>query len=169
MHGLRRADGLISMRYLRRDHSLSMTRIPRLTPRDQEILGAVGRFRMLTREQVKRWFFAEVSEPVVTGVLARLARHGWLGVERIAGNGMQVLWLSPKGRDLLVDQGRPPFDLFPARGPVPAKDFAHTVEIGNTAAWLMEQVPLPDELLPAWQLQRLYGGRISPIPDQIGR
>src|SRR5947209_4987487 len=122
---------------------------------------------MLTRPQVKRWFFENVSEPVVTRFVERGVRDGYLGVERLHGNGMQVLWLTRKGRDMLAACGVPAADLFPATGPAAAKDFQHTMEIGNTALWLMKRTPAPDELLPAWALQRYFGGRLRAIPDLL--
>jgi len=139
----------------------------KLSARDLEVLTAIGRFRMLTRPQVKRWFFDSVSEPVVTRFIERGSRGGHLGVERLHGNGMQVLWLTRKGRDALVAQGIPAADLFPATGPAAAKDFEHTLEIGNAAVWLMKRSPAPDELLPAWALQRYFSGRLTAIPDLL--
>jgi hypothetical protein len=122
---------------------------------------------MLTRPQVKRWLFAEVSEPVVTRSIARLAGSGCLGVERIGGNGMQVLWLTRKGREMLAGLDVPVGDLFPGSGPAAAKDFAHTVEIGNAAVWLHSRTPRPDEVIPAWQLQRIFHGNLAAIPDLL--
>lgn len=139
---------------------------PKLSSRDLEVLTAIGRFRMLTRPQVKRWFFECVSEPVVTRFIERASRHGYLGVERLHGNGMQILWLTRKGRDTLVASAVSAVDLFPATGPAAAKDFSHTVEIGNTALWLTKKTPSPDELLPAWALQRYFAGSAA-VPDLL--
>jgi hypothetical protein len=139
----------------------------KLSARDLEALTAVGRFRMLIRPQVKRWFFDSVSEPVVTRFIERGNRDGLLGVERLHGNGMQVLWLTRKGRDMLVAHGVAAADLFPATGPAAAKDFDHTAEIGNVAVWLMKRTPVPDEILPAWALQRYFSGRLRAIPDLL--
>lgn len=135
--------------------------------RDLLVLAAIGRFRMLTRPQVKRWFFAGVSEPVVTRFLKRAESTGYLGVERLGGNGMQLLWLTRKGRDLLVARGTPAADLFPATGPAAPKDFAHTMAIGDTASWLARRDPQPDELLPSWAIQRYFGGKLGVIPDLL--
>jgi hypothetical protein len=138
-----------------------------LQPRDFDVLRAVGRFRMLTRPQVKRWLFPEVTEPVVTRFMNRAEKGGYLGVERLHGNGMQVLWLTRRGRDLLVARGTPGADLFPATGHVAAKDFEHTAMIGEAAVWLATRNPAPDELLPAWTLQRFFAGRMAVIPDLL--
>lgn len=140
------------------------TKIPE---RDLLALTAIGRFRMLTRPQVKRWLFPDVSEPVVTRFLKRAEAAGHLGVERLGGNGMQLLWLTRKGRDVLVAHGTPAADLFPTTGPPPAKDFAHTAAIGDVAVWLARRDPPPDELLPAWAIQRYFGGNVRVIPDLL--
>jgi len=138
-----------------------------LLDRDAEVLAAVGRFRMLTRPQVKRWFFGSVSEPVVTRFLQRTQHSGHLGVARLGGNGMQVLWLTRKGRDALVARGSSAADLFPGTGPAAAKDFDHTVAIAEAAIWLALRTPSPNELLPAWALARFFGGSLSAIPDLL--
>jgi protein involved in plasmid replication-relaxation len=139
----------------------------KLSARDLEVLTAIGRFRMLTRPQVKRWFFESVSEPVVTRFIGRGTRDGLLGVERLHGNGTQLFWLTRKGRDVLVAHGVAAAELFPTSGPVAAKDFEHTAEIGNVAVWLMKRMPAPDELLPAWALQRYFSGQLQAIPDLL--
>jgi hypothetical protein len=144
-----------------------MSRAPRLTLRDREILAAVGRFRMLTRGQVKRWFFHDVSEPVVTRFFQRSMISGYLGVERLGGNGIQVAWLTRKGRDALVRDGVPGADLFAATGPAAAKDFEHTRAIGDVAVWLAARTAAPDELLPSWMIARLFGGRLPIVPDLL--
>lgn len=140
----------------------------RVLPRDIEAYVLVGRFRMLTRQQLKRWLFADVTEAMVTRFFDRSTDRGYLGVERLHGNGMQVCWLTKKGRDFLVDGGHAAAaDLFPASGPVPAKDFEHTMEIVNAAVAMRGHVPLPDELLPAWAVQRLFAGKLTVWPDLL--
>jgi hypothetical protein len=140
----------------------------RILPRDIEAYALVGRFRMLTRQQLKRGLFAEVSETIVTRFFDRATERGYLGVERLHGNGIQVCWLTKKGRDFLVDGGHAAAsDLFPASGPVPAKDFEHTVEIVNAALAMRRRSPVPDELLPAWAVQRLFEGKLTVWPDLL--
>lgn len=140
----------------------------RTLPRDVEALTLVGRFRMLTRQQLKAWCFPLVSETMVTRFFDRATEHGYLGVERLHGNGIQVCWLTKKGRDFLVDGGHAAAtNLFPASAPVPAKDFAHTVEVVNAARAMHGRRPAPDELLPAWMLQRLFAGKLPVWPDLL--
>jgi protein involved in plasmid replication-relaxation len=139
----------------------------KLPPRDVELLRIVGRFRMLSRAQVKRWLFAGLSDPIVTRCIDRLASRGYLGVERLHGNGIQVLWLCRAGKELLIDNGMPAVDLFAATRPATAKDFEHTLAMGDVAAWLATKNPAPDELLPAWAVQRVFGGVSKSIPDLV--
>lgn len=140
----------------------------RLLPRDIEAYALIGRFRMLTRQQLKGWLFDGVSETMVTRFFERAVDRGYLGVERLQGNGIQVCWLTKKGYEFLVDGGHASAsDLFPASGPVPAKDFAHTVEIGNAAFAMHRRTPPPDELLPAWAIQRLFAGKLPVWPDLL--
>ena len=140
----------------------------RVLPRDIEAYIVVGHFRMLTRQQLKGWLFADVSETMVTRFFDRATERGFLGVERLHGNGMQVCWLTKKGRDFLVDGGHSASsDLFPASGPVPAKDFQHTVEIVNAALAMRRRTLAPDELLPAWMVQRLFAGKLTVWPDLL--
>lgn len=138
-----------------------------LLERDAVVLAAIGRFRMLTRPQVKRWLFPDVSEPVVTRFVKRMETAAYLGVSRIGGNGIQVFWLTRKGRDALVTRGVSAADLFPASGPAAAKDFEHTIAIGEAAVWLSVRDRAPDELLPAWALARYFGGTLDAIPDLL--
>lgn len=136
--------------------------------RDIEAYVLAGRFRMLTRQQLKSWLFGAVTEPMVTRFFDRSTGRGYLGVERLHGNGIQVCWLTKKGRDFLVDGGHASAaDLFPASGPVPAKDFEHTVQIVNAALAMYRRVPTPDELLPAWTVQRFFAGTLAVWPDLL--
>jgi hypothetical protein len=140
----------------------------RILPRDIEAYVLVARFRMLTRQQLKSWLFSNVSETMVTRFFDRSTERGYLGVERLQGNGIQVCWLTKKGRDFLVDGGHAtPSDLFPASGAAPAKDFEHTVEIVNAALAMRRRTPAPDELLPAWAVQRLFAGKLTVWPDLL--
>ena len=140
----------------------------RILPRDIEAYALAGRFRMITRQQLKRWLFADVTEAMVTRFFDRSTERGYLGVERLQGNGIQLCWLTKRGRDFLVDGGHAAAaDLFPASGPVPAKDFEHTVEIINAALAMRRRTPAPDELLPAWAVQRLFDGKLTVWPDLL--
>jgi hypothetical protein len=147
---------------------MAATKRHRILPRDIEAYILVGRFRMLTRQQLKGWLFDGVSETIVTRFFDRAMERGYLGVERLHGNGIQICWLTKKGRDFLVDGSHAAeSDLFPASGPVAAKDFEHTVEIVNAALAMHRRTPAPDEQLPAWMVQRLFVGKLTVWPDLL--
>lgn len=147
---------------------MATTKKHRILQRDVDAYTLVGRFRMLTRQQLKSWLFADVSETMVTRFFDRSIERGYLEVERLQGNGIQVCWLTKKGRNFLVDGGHTAAsDLFPATGPVAAKDFAHTVQIVNAALAMRRRDPAPDELLPAWAVQRLFQGKLTVWPDLL--
>lgn len=147
---------------------MATTKKHRILQRDLDAYALVGRFRMLTRQQLKSWLFANVSETMVTRFFDRAIERGYLSVERLQGNGIQVCWLTKKGRDFLVDGAHAAAsDLFPASGPVAAKDFDHTVEIVNAALAMRRRTPAPDELLPAWTVQRLFAGKLTVWPDLL--
>jgi len=147
---------------------MAITKRHRILPRDIDAYALAGCFRMLTRQQLKGWLFSDVTEAMVTRFFDRSTERGYLGVERLQGNGIQVCWLTKKGRDFLVDGGHAAAsDLFPASGPVPAKDFEHTVEIVNAALAMRRRTPTPDELLPAWAVQRLFAGKLTVWPDLL--
>jgi len=123
---------------------------------------------MLTRAQLKAWHFQTVSDTVVRRFVDRMVERGFLGQERINRNGVQVLWLTQAGADLLVDQaGVSRADLFPARAAVAAKDFAHTIAIGDVALAVALRGFRSDAMLPAWALQRAQAGRADVFPDLL--
>jgi hypothetical protein len=97
-----------------------------------------------------------------------MVERGWLGTERLNKNGVRVVWCTGAGRDVLIAHGIATADeLFPARGPVPVKDMAHTGAIVDVAIRLTELGRAGDRMLPAWALQRLLGGRLQAIPDLL--
>jgi hypothetical protein len=140
----------------------------RLLVRDLAALTTIGIFRMLTRAQLKAWHFESVSDTVVRRFIDRMVERGYLGQERINHNGVQVVWLTQAGADLLVDQaGVSRADLFPARGPVAAKDFDHTTAIVDAALAVERYGFRSDMRLPAWALQRAQAGRAEVFPDLL--
>jgi len=140
----------------------------RLLPRDLAALTTIGILRMLTRTQLQAWHFETVSETVVRRFIDRMFERGYLGQERINRNGVQVVWLTQAGADLLVDHAAVSrADLFPARGPVAAKDFDHTTAIIDAALAVQRRGFRSDLILPAWALQRAQAGRAEVFPDLL--
>jgi hypothetical protein len=68
-----------------------------------------------------------------------------------------------------VEHGVAACDIFVGTGPVAAKDSAHTLAIGDVAAWLSSRDRQPDEILPAWLIQRVYGDATHVVPDLIAK
>lgn len=119
---------------------------PQLTDRDLLVTEAVGRFRLLTGNQLERLFFADGS-PASRGfrcrrTLARLTRHRVLDRlnRRIGGNGGgsagYIYAIGPAGHRLLGRDGRPrrlwePLDPY----------IAHTLQIAELAVQFQDLVP----------------------------
>jgi len=137
-------------------------------PRDRAALALIARFRTMTRAQIHGFAFAGRAENVVKRFVDRMVAHGFLGGERLHKSGAQLLWCTPAGRDHLVEMGTGAADaFFPARGPVAAKDLAHTLAIVDAALSCVRRGEAGDEILPAWMLQRVFGGKLSAIPDLL--
>lgn len=136
------------------------------TDRQLGVLTLIARFRMMTRRQVWHACFADRSETVVTRAIDRLTAQGFLASERTSKSGYQVLWCTAKGREFLVGHGIAGADLFPARGPVAAKDFRHSEAIVDVAVALITRGCAARTIVPAWALQRLCGG-LAAVPDLL--
>jgi len=156
------------VRCLRRHDPGALAVAGRLLARDLAALTTTGVFRMLTRAQLKAWHFESVSDTVVRRFIDRMVERGYLGQERINRNGVQVVWLTQAGADLLVDHATVSrSDLFPARDPVAAKDFDHTTAIVDAALAVKRRGFRSDHVLPAWALQRAQAGRAEVFPDLL--
>jgi len=136
------------------------------TDRQLGVLTLVARFRMMTRKQIRRALFADRSETVVKRAIDRLLAQGFLASDRASRAGYQVLWCTAKGRDFLVENGVAGADLFPARGPVAAKDFRHSEAIVDVAVVLISCGCDAHAIVPAWALQRLCAG-LAAVPDLL--
>jgi hypothetical protein len=135
--------------------------------RDRGALHLVARMRMMTRPQLRRALFRERSDTVVKRVVDRLLEEGLLGASRYLQTGFQVLWCTTKGRDYLVDTGAFSDALFPARGPVAAKDFQHTLLVVEVAIALMRRGWLSEAIFPAWYVQRTFASALAAVPDLL--
>lgn len=141
---------------------------PRSRERDLRTLLLPARMKMLHRKHLKDIGFTDVSETVVKRALDRLVERKLLGLERLHGNGPQVIWCTQAGADLLVAENAAlPADLFPARGPVAGKDFDHHSAILDALTALHARGYHADKTYPAWQLQRLHDGAMTVIPDLL--
>jgi hypothetical protein len=139
----------------------------RILDRDLAALRRIGRWRCLARYHLKEWIFPGVDEAVVSRFVARMTARGYLGAKRLHGIGAQLLWLTHAGRDFLVEHGTSDADLYPAKNAVALKDLDHTLAIVSAGFALTRRFPAADAVLPAWAVQRAFGGRIAAIPDVL--
>ena len=139
----------------------------RILPRDLAALALIGKWKCIARYHLKAWIFSEVSDTMASRFVERMTDRGYLGAKRLNGIGTQLLWLTPAGRDFLCEYGTHAEMLFPARSAVSLKDLDHTLAIVSAGFALTQRFPAADAILPAWAVQRAFGGRIDAIPDVL--
>lgn len=135
--------------------------------RDIDLLDFTGFHYQVSQGQGHAAIFPGLSEVVVTRRVRSLAADGLLVVDRVNKTGINLLRLTEKGRDLLVDTGRTQSDYFVPRKPVALKDLAHTLWINDISVMLRSFEPRPITVLPAWQLQRRWVPSPGAIPDLL--
>lgn len=145
----------------------SNRRIERVLDRDLDAARLVGKWRCVARYQLKEWLFAGVSDTMVGRLVDRMTERGYFGAQRLHGIGAQLLWLTAKGRDFLVEHGTPAHELYPARGAVALKDLDHTLAIVSAGFALSRRYPAAEAILPAWAIQRAFKGDLEAIPDVL--
>jgi len=143
------------------------TRRARVLPRDLAALALIGKWKCIARHHLKAWIFPEVSDTMASRFVERMTERGYLGAKRLNGIGTQLLWLTPAGRDFLCEHGTPASTLYPARSAVSLKDLDHTLAIVSAGFALAQRFPAANAILPAWAIQRAFGGRIEAIPDVL--
>jgi hypothetical protein len=105
---------------------------------------------------------------MVTRFVERYTSRGYVGASRLAGNGMQLFWLTESGREFLVRKGATRADdLFPARGPVSLKDLHHTLAVVSVGLALSRRFPQARMIRPSWAVQRAFDGKLEAIPDVL--
>jgi hypothetical protein len=139
----------------------------RILPRDLAALALIGTWKCIARYHLKAWIFPDVSETMASRFVERMTERGYLDTKRLNGIGTQLLWLTPAGRDFLREHGTPADALFPARSAVSLKDLDHTLAIVSAGFALTQRFPAANAVLPAWAVQRAFGGRIEAIPDVL--
>jgi hypothetical protein len=139
----------------------------RILPRDLAALALIGKWRCIARYHLKAWIFPDVSDTMASRFVDRMTERGYLGAKRLNGIGTQLLWLTPAGRDFLREHGTPVETLFPARSAVSLKDLDHTLAIVSAGFALTQRFPAADAIMPAWAVQRAFGGKIETIPDVL--
>ena len=135
--------------------------------RDIEILDYVGFHYQISQGQLHVEKFDERSEAVVTRRVRKLADEGLLTVERLNKTGINLLRLTTKGLDVLIEAEKCESDYFVPRKAVALKDLAHTLWINDICVMVRKQQPRPTTVLPAWQLQRRWSPAPGAIPDVL--
>ena len=143
------------------------TKRPRILPRDLAGLRVIGKWKCIARYHLKAWIFPDVSDTMASRFVDRMTERGYVGAKRLNGIGTQLLWLTSAGRDFLVEHGTIAHELFPARAAVSLKDLDHTLAIVSAGFALTQRFPAAGAVLPAWAVQRAFGGKIEAIPDVL--
>lgn len=136
-----------------------------LVPGDIPGLTKLGRLGCATGPQIRFEAYGGCKETLFARRLARWKRRGWVGVTRFLGQGANILWLTQKGADALVDGGHATAaELFPRARAVPPKDLPHYLWVVDLTLLAWRGIPLPAATVePSWQLQR----RHDPAPEAI--
>jgi hypothetical protein len=135
--------------------------------RDLEILEFTGVYRQVSQGQIHARVFPGLSEVVVTRRVRSLADAKLLAVDRMNKTGINLIRLTNKGLDLLIEAGRKESDYFVPGKPVALKDLAHTLWSNDIAIMLQSNEPKPVTVMPACQLQRRWVPPPEAIPDLL--
>ena len=135
--------------------------------RDIDVLDFTGFHYEVSQGQLHAGKFRGLSEVVVTRRVRSLADAGLLTIDRLNKTGINLLRLTPKGLDLLIEMGRNEADYFVPRKAVALKDLAHTLWINDISVMLRAKDPAAVSVLPAWQLQRRWDPSPGAIPDLL--
>ena len=145
---------------------------PRRDPRDEvlvplDVLGLVllGRFGCMTGPQLRFEGYGGCKESNFARRLARWVARGWVCLMRFLGMGCNLVWLTQRGADALVDGGFATADqLFPRTRVVAAKDLAHHLYIVDLCLLALRGIPRAYQSVePAIAIQR----RLQPQPEAI--
>jgi hypothetical protein len=137
------------------------------TDRDIESLDCIGFHREISQGQLHAEKFEGRTEAVVTRRVRKLLEEGLVAVERVNKTGCNLLRLTGKGLDVLVEEGRREADYFVPKKSVALKDLVHSLWIVDLCVMLRKQKPAPTTVLPACQLQRRWRPTPGAIPDVL--
>lgn len=149
---------------------------PRRDPRDEALapldvqgLVLLGRFGCMTGPQLRFEAYGGCKESNFARRLARWVSRGWVGVTRFLGMGCNLVWLTQKGADALVDDDHASADqLYPRTRAVAAKDLGHHLYIVDVLLLALRGIPRAYDCIdPAWALQRRYQPEPEAIPDVL--
>ncbi len=146
---------------------------PRETPvlpqRDLIALAFIGRGWEVAQYQLRDAVFQGLSEVVVSRRVRKWVALKLVYVVRWMGMGMNLLRLSPAGRDLVVGSGvAAEEDLFTPARSVALKDLRHLLFVNDVRTLALRGVPISaDHIVPAWLLQRRLQPPPAAIPDLL--
>ncbi|MCK6682059.1 MAG: replication-relaxation family protein [Thermoanaerobaculia bacterium] len=138
---------------------------PALPARDLVGLAFIGGGWEVAQYQLRDAVFPGLSEVVASRRVRTWARLKLIHVERWMGVGMNLLRLTPSGRDFVVAaRFAKEDDLFAPPRSVALKDLRHLLFVNDVRTLALRGVPIrADGVSPAWLLQR----RIQPPPPAI--
>lgn len=138
---------------------------PALPARDLDGLAFIGGGWEVAQYQLRDAVFPGRSEVVASRRVRTWARLKLIHVERLMGMGMNLLRLTPGGRDFLVAaRAAREDDLFTPPRSVALKDLRHLLFVNDVRTLALQGVPMRAEhVAPAWLLQR----RLQPPPPAI--
>jgi site-specific DNA-methyltransferase (adenine-specific) len=123
----------------------------------------IGEGYEVAQYQLAAAVFPDRAPNVVSRFVARALRHEFIHAERLQQIGMQRLRLTATGKRYLEQHGVASARLFVPRRSVALKDLAHTTWINDLRVTFGKLAP--DQIAPAWLLQRLLGSGATAIPD----
>jgi len=143
--------------------------IPILPARDPVGLAFVGRGWEVGQYQLREAIFPGLSEVVASRRVRRWANLRLVNVQRCMGFGMNLLRLTPAGRDVVIASGAARADeLFTPSRSAALKDVRHLLFVNDVRTLALRGVPFAaDVVAPAWLLQRQLQPPPPAIPDLL--
>ncbi|GEM_PF-695502 len=136
-----------------------------LSERDLDALLFVGLMRICAQYQLRARIFDGLSEVIVSRCVRRLLRRELIAVHRWNAVGINLLKLTKRGYDTLLERGlAKEKELYlPEKWTAP-RDLAHTLWIVDVAVtFLMSSNK--HVVLPCWALRRKFGSAGMVVPD----
>jgi len=142
---------------------------PDLPCRDLAALAFIGRGWEVAQYQLREAVFPGLSEVVASRRVRRWAALKFVRVERWMGMGMNLLRLTPAGRDRVVAAGvAKEHELFTPDRSVALKDLRHLLYVNDVRTLALRGIPMVADLVrAAWALQRELQPPPPAIPDLL--
>lgn len=143
--------------------------VPVLPTRDYAGLAFVGCGFEVAQYQLRAAIFPGLSEVVASRRVRRWEKLKLIQIERWMGMGMNLIRLTPAGRDRVVEAGvATEDDLFTPSKAVATKDVQHQLAVNDVRTLALQGVPFAaDTVSASWQLQRRFQPPPAAIPDVL--